>query len=44
MQKNRGIVNILIIIIGLIVVGVLLGFFNSVQRNWELQQSLHVKP
>jgi len=43
MQKNRGIVHILIIIIGIIVVLVLLGFFNSVQRNWEVQQSLHLK-
>ena len=41
MQKNRGIVEVLILIIGLIIVGVLLGFFNSVQRNWNLQQALH---
>ena len=40
-QKNRGIVEVLILIIGLIVVGVILGFFNSVQRNWDLEQKLH---
>jgi hypothetical protein len=43
MQKNRGIVEVLILIIGLLLVAVVLGFFNSVQKNWDLEQSLHIK-
>ena len=36
MKKNRGIIHIAIIIIGILVVLVILGFFNSVERNAEL--------
>ena len=36
MQKNRGIVHILIIIVGIILIAVLFGYFNTVQKNWNL--------
>jgi len=40
MKKNRGIVHILIIIIGVGLVLVLFGFFNSVEKNWNLEQKI----
>ncbi|MFA6325095.1 MAG: hypothetical protein WCX46_02605 [Candidatus Paceibacterota bacterium] len=40
MKKNRGIVHILIIIIGVGLMLVLLGFFNSVEKNWKIQQKI----
>ena len=33
MQKNKGITHLLIIIIGIIIIGVIFGFF-STQRDW----------
>ena len=42
MQKNRGIIHIAIIIVGIIIILVILGFFNSVQRNMSLVHSVGV--
>lgn len=36
MKRNKGIAHIVIIIIGIIIALVLLGFFNSVSRNSKL--------
>ena len=33
LKRNRGIIHIFIIILGIVIVLVLLGFFNSVQKN-----------
>ena len=41
MRKNRGVIHIIIIIIGILVILVLLGFFNSVQKNWNLVHSIN---
>ncbi len=35
MKKNKGIVHIFIVIIGIVIILVILGFFNSVERNWN---------
>jgi len=35
MGENKGIVHILLIIAGVLVILVLLGFFNSVGKNWN---------
>ncbi|MFA6523933.1 MAG: hypothetical protein WC264_01230 [Candidatus Paceibacterota bacterium] len=35
MKRNRGVVHIFLVIIGIVIVLVILGFFNSVERNWN---------
>ena len=39
-QRNRGIIHIVIIIIGILVIMVLLGFFNSVVKNMNREQNV----
>jgi len=35
MKKNSGIIHIFIAILGIVIILVILGFFNSVERNWN---------
>jgi hypothetical protein len=43
MKRNKGVVHIFIAILGIVIVLVILGFFNSVERNWNTLIPSNVK-